>query len=329
MAKGNDGFLSELVTASDINDDRPVKKAKRMPGRHNDIAQAAAGEAQIKTFISVDPAACKIWEGHDRRYDLLSIDDDSCKELVDGIKSAGRQELPALARKLDNDPDFEYEVIYGARRHWAISWLRANNYPDFKYLIEVRDISDEECFRLNDMENRDREDVSDYERAVNYARAKDRYYGGVASRMAERIGYTNANLSYLLSLVELPEEIKDAFHDVRNIQINHGRKLTRLLKQPSSKKAIINNAKDIAKAQAERKAKGEKLLDGASVTASLTKEKKKPEAPKKLYAASNGKASVEIHNRGKNYFKLTLNLADDASAEDIKDAFNEFLEKQI
>ncbi|MBT3726031.1 MAG: ParB N-terminal domain-containing protein [Gammaproteobacteria bacterium] len=32
--------------------------------------------------------------------------------------------MPALVRKVENDPNFEYEVIYGARRHWAISWLR-------------------------------------------------------------------------------------------------------------------------------------------------------------------------------------------------------------
>ena len=40
--------------------------------------------------------------------------------------------------------------------HWAITWLRANNYPDFRYLIEVRDLTDEQAFRLSDIENRDR-----------------------------------------------------------------------------------------------------------------------------------------------------------------------------
>jgi hypothetical protein len=61
----------------------------------------------------------------------------------------------------------EYEVICGARRHWTVAWLRANNYRQFRFLVEVRELSDEEAFRLSDIENRDREDISDYERAID------------------------------------------------------------------------------------------------------------------------------------------------------------------
>ena len=80
------------------------------------------------------------------------------------------------------------EVICGARRHWTITWLRANNYPRFRYLIEERELTDEEAFRLADIENRDREDISDYERAVDYVEAwtaitaASRRDGGAARR---------------------------------------------------------------------------------------------------------------------------------------------------
>ena len=234
-SKGNDGLLSDLIF-----DDMEVavkspsrNKTSHLSERGNALRQAAGGVSQLKTLLMVDPPVCRMWSGHDRRYDLLSIDDDKCLELVDGIKSAGKQEMPALVRKVENDPNFEYEVIYGARRHWAISWLRENNYPDFKYLIEVRDLTDEECFRLKDMENREKDDVSDFERSVNYNRAKDMFYGGVSSRMADRIGYTNANLYYLLRLAYLPVDIQEAFVDVRNITVNNGRTLYRLMKRNS------------------------------------------------------------------------------------------------
>lgn len=31
---------------------------------------------------------------------------------------------------MEDDPDHDYEVIAGTRRHWLISWLRADSYPD-------------------------------------------------------------------------------------------------------------------------------------------------------------------------------------------------------
>jgi hypothetical protein len=59
------------------------------------------------------------------------------------------------------------------------------------------------------------------------------FYGGVSSRMADRIGYTNANLYYLLRLAYLPVDIQEAFVDVRNITVNNGRTLYRLMKRNS------------------------------------------------------------------------------------------------
>ena len=62
-------------------------------------------------------------------------------------------------------------------------------------LIEVRELTDEEAFRLADIENRDRRDISDYERAVDYAEACQFYYGGHQGRMAERLEVSNAWLA--------------------------------------------------------------------------------------------------------------------------------------
>ncbi len=51
----------------------------------------------------------------------------------------------------------------GARRHWTVTWLRANNYPEFRFLVEPRELTDEEAFRLADLENRSAKDLSDYD----------------------------------------------------------------------------------------------------------------------------------------------------------------------
>ena len=117
-----------------------------------------------------------MWERHNRRYDLL--DERNCADLIEGIRAQGGQEFPAIVRALPPASVHDWEVICGARRHWTVSWLRANGYTRFRFLVEVRELTDEEAFRLADIENRDRRDISDYERANDYAEACRFYYGG-------------------------------------------------------------------------------------------------------------------------------------------------------
>src|SRR3546814_15754519 len=86
--------------------------------------------------------------------------------------------MPAIVRRVRGEPDYDFEVICGARRHWLIRWLRSHNYPDFRFLVDIRELSDEEAFRIADIENRAREDLSHLERARAYLRALDAYYEG-------------------------------------------------------------------------------------------------------------------------------------------------------
>ena len=40
----------------------------------------------------------------------------------------------------------KYEIIAGARRFWTVNWLRKNNYRNFRFFIEVREMTNEEAF---------------------------------------------------------------------------------------------------------------------------------------------------------------------------------------
>lgn len=202
--------------------------------RRNGISELVSGNIEEKTLIWVEPQTCKMWEHHNRRYDLLS--EGRCADLIEGLKAQGRQEFPAIVRKID-DPTFEYEVICGARRHWAISFLRQNNYPSFKFLIEVRNLTDEEAFRISDIENRDRADISDYERALDYANAVSRYYK-TQKEMAARLEVSEAWLSRYLDLAKLPKNIVNLFSDVTFLKLEHGRSLKKLLKDPKSRSQL-------------------------------------------------------------------------------------------
>ena len=207
-----------------------------------------------------------MWERHNRRYKLL--DETACDDLIHGFRSQGRQEFPAIVRKVDDDPDYDYEVICGARRHWTVTWLRANNYPEFFFLIEVRDLTDEQSFRLSDIENRDKKDISDYERALDYKGAMSLYYR-TQKEMAARLQISPAWLSELLYLAEFPEEVVGAYADIRDIRTRHARELRSQMKTKQGKSILVRVAKEVASKQASRRNENRALLNGAEVMALL------------------------------------------------------------
>lgn len=242
MTKKHDAIFDAVL--SGINDGERAPKKDRGAGRFlkrgNAIGDKLSGDVDEKTLHWVDPENCKMWDRHNRNYSLLTPE--NCADLIEGIQQQGRQEFPAIVRRVQDEHGIEYEVICGARRHYAISWLRANNYPQFKYLVEVRDLTDEEAFRLADIENRDRADISDFERACDYAAAVKLYYGGKQKSMAQRLQVSEAWLSRYLYLAKLPDEIVNAYPTANDIKELHARTLKPLLAQPKTRASVIERA---------------------------------------------------------------------------------------
>jgi len=247
MANKNSSLFGDIASSVSKREkkleDKPVK-ARYLSDRKNSISGLVSGNIEEKTLHWVDPEECRMWEYHNRRYDLL--DEHRCKDLIDGIKSQGKQEFPAIVRRID-DPNYKYEVICGARRHWTISYLRNHNYSQYRFLIEVRELSDEEAFRISDIENRDRLDISDYERAIDYARAVKHFYK-TQKNMAERLEVSQSWLSRYLDLAKIPEDIVSLFSDISFMTIENGRKLKPWLSEPKLKKILkdrVNELKSI------------------------------------------------------------------------------------
>jgi ParB family transcriptional regulator, chromosome partitioning protein len=269
MAQGNKGFADGLAGTAP----RPVAASRLPPrtsilsARDNRLADLASGNTVTRFHELVDPGQCRIWDGHNRDYAGLSAE--TCADLIESFKAQGRQEVPAIVRRVADDPNHGYEVICGARRHWATSWMRAHDYPDFKFLIEPRELTDEEAFRLADLENRSRRDLSDYERACDYARAVERYYGGSQQRMAERLEVTKSWLSRYLELAKLPSEIAAAFASPHVLGIRHGAILAPLLRAPDQRERVLAEAGRIRVEQAALAASGTAAIVPASVLARL------------------------------------------------------------
>lgn len=325
MSKRHDALFDDVLKGltKDATASEDDRGATRFLRRSNALADADAREEKVLRWV--DPAVCVMWAGHNRAYDLLN--EDTCRDLIDSIKAQGQQEFPAIVRRLSGAGP-QYEVICGARRHFAVSWLRAHTYPQFRYLVEVRDLTDEQAFRLADVENRDRQDICDFERARDYAAALDRYYGGRQKTMAERLEVSEGWLSRYLALARLPAAVVAAYASIRDIKELHARVLKPLLADPKLAPAVLNAAHALADLQAAARAGQGAAVDAAQVIARLKAAALAPKRAAKPPAVFRGLAEASGLTLRKRGTKVTLEFSDNLSDTALRAAFDAYLDQR-
>jgi len=333
VSRKNSGFAADLAAGIDLTEESaPVRRssiaANVLTGRSNRLADLASGAVINRVHELVDPARCRMWEGHNRDYALLT--EERCADLIESMKAQGRQEIPAIVRRVTGDSQFDFEVICGARRHWSISWLRAHNYPDFKFLVDVREIGDEEAFRLADIENRARDDLTDYERAKDYLRALNTYYDGRQKTMAERLKVTESWLTRYLDLARLPRELTVAFVNVQELGIRNAIALKGLLKPEDKREKAFAEAARLA---AEQAGEGRALpvLDVIKALTIAAETPKKSGSPKKsgkpqTVSSPGGKPVLKILGSDRKGIHLTLLNKGGASRDDVEVALKDILD---
>ena len=223
--------------------------------RKEKIDQAASGRIRNKSIRRIEPEKCRVWDGNDRDWDLL--DEERCADLIESIPAKG-QEFPAIARILHDDPDgYEIEIICGTRRLWTVLYLRkVKLMKDLLLEVEIRDIDDEEAYRIQHVENFEREDINDLERAKSFKKALRRYYGDKIGLMAERMGMDNSTLGKYLKLAAWPDEMINAYPAVDQIKVYHAGVLAPLMVRSDAKQRIVATAGEIAEQQAKARAVG-------------------------------------------------------------------------
>lgn len=312
------GQIKETIEQEKSNKEEPVAEANKINQFEQglNLTKEIMSGSKVKTpRLLVDPNQCKVWEKHNRAYELLN--DIRCKDLISQFKETGKQEFPGIVRLIEGGGEIKYEIICGARRFWTSKYL------GWKYFVEIRDLSDEEAFRLSDIENRAREDISDYERAQDYKDALGTYYQNQV-QMASRLEVSTSWLSRYLDLADLPEEIVKAYRDITEIKIIHARKLKPFFSGTSEQK--INKEKILQKA-VEIQGQG---YDGAKVIAellSVIKLKTKRSRPKTYFASKNGFVNMEIRTRRDKKIELLIEKRDSASKEDVIEFLTATLDK--
>lgn len=253
MSKGNKGFGSMFTEG--LDDESALDKATPAEGimasRSQTLARIATGKVVADRTEWVDPARCRPWRLHNRDLDHLS--EESCRDLIDSFLAARKQRIPAIVRRLKGDPDHDYEIVAGVRRWWTVQWLRDHHHPEYDYLVTIQNVTDEEAFRVSDVENRSRKDISDWERAREYTRALGEFYEGNQAQMAEHLNLSRSWLSRLLDVARLPDEIVAAFSDTHDITVRIARDIKPLSNDP---KAFARMREEAARIGQERQAEG-------------------------------------------------------------------------
>jgi len=250
---GYGGKARDLVGAGAQDLDRRLANAKPASSEHSE-------------FIAVRAEDCAPWHGNPANREPLT--EQNCRSLIEAIGAQRRNTVPAKVRRTPG-ADKPYEVLVGHRRRFAVEWLNHNGRPEILLHIQLVDMTDEEVFRLVDAKYRDRDDVCELDRAHGYEVAVDRFYGGVQSRMAEALGYSNSQISRLLSLAQMPHEVVQAFATPEELRVRHAEVLTPLLRRPAQQARIVHAAIDLAREQQTLALRREPLIPAAMVLARL------------------------------------------------------------
>ncbi|PJG45600.1 chromosome partitioning protein [Sphingobium sp. LB126] len=322
-------LISEALASAPIEAPQspaPSEQPSLPPRNFTNKRLEAFGEAARlvkRPTMRLKPSECSIWPGNARDYSLL--DEHRLRSLIDSILAENGNRIPAVVRKTSN-PDRPYELIIGTRRHWAIAWLNANHYPDIDLVAIVEDIDDEAAFRLADIENREREDISDLERGLNYKAAVDAYYGGVQLRMAERLKISKSQLARYIALTELPPFVVSAFSSPMDLHAKYAEKLLPVLRDLGARKKMEVAAEQLASEQSFRRSGDEQPISGPEVmTRLLQAVTTKGRVQKAEIAANDGSMIGKVDRDQRKMLTITLSQSE-LSTDEILSALRPVIE---
>ena len=191
----------------------------------------------MSQVVSINPFRCKMWELHNRLEHLLS--EDNCRAEIGSFSKHG-QLIAVLGRPLRGDPDHDIELIYGARRLFVARQLNV------QLRVEVGEISDRAAIIAMDIENRQRQDVSPYERGLSFARCLRASFFESQEDLARALKISQSQVSRLLTLARLPSVVVSAFNDPVEIREAWGPDLTAALKDSRRREVTISRARSLA-----------------------------------------------------------------------------------
>jgi len=214
----------------------------------------------MAVIVPVDPCRCRLWHLHERLEEDISLE--SCHDEIHSFREHG-QLIPALGRPLRDDSKYDVELVCGARRLWVARHLGVT------LNVELREMSDRDAILAMDMENRQRRDLSPYERGRSYAAWLGGNYFASQEEIAQALNISPSVVSKLLKLARLPSVVVGAFQNAAEIRESWGVRLAEILEDPEKRRSAIRAARAIAAKPTNLRSKEvyRRLLASAAVTA--------------------------------------------------------------
>jgi ParB family chromosome partitioning protein len=200
-------------------------------------------EARLKEFDGSVPVRLldpiRIRASHFQNRDEGSFVTPEFSELQEDIRRKGVNSTPIRVRRVSADPEHDYEIVYGHRRHRACLNLGV------EVLAEIVEASEQQLYGWMTDENSKRNDLTPYEWGMHYKRGLDAKLFVHGDQLAEATGRTQAHVSYALAIARLPAEVLKAFPDPLAIQLKWGSAIASAY--ASDSEAVLAAARDLSK----------------------------------------------------------------------------------
>lgn len=190
-------------------------------------------------LMELSPEACMPWAFSDRIEQELG----DIEELANSIQKAGQQE-PILVRPIKNsylleNPTIKYEIIFGNRRWRACKLIN-------KSLIAiVKNIDDQAAALSQKEENENRQDISDYSRAIHYKKLIDSGVFANENQLASKLNIPRNRFNDLMSYNRIPKQLLEVIPNMHSISQRVAIKLASLAKNPENLEILIHLAPKI------------------------------------------------------------------------------------
>lgn len=270
--------------------DADVGVAKRARSITRPSTELSPNKAATTTqqLAALDPNVCIPWNYSDRQDNEFG----DLKALANSMAQHGQQE-PVLVRPTERN-GHQYEVIFGNRR-----W-RAAKLANLKLQAIVKPMDDQTAALSQKEENENRQDLSDYSRALNYQKLLAESIFISEAQMSDFFKINRQTMNDIMAYVRVPLKLRNAIPNYHSLSRVTVVKLAKLAKQSSNISKLMALAAKI----------GEKKITAANIEQFLTKKADNKTDDQVASAAiydSNGKPFAELKHRTHGNCVITIN----------------------
>jgi len=238
---------------------------------------------------AVDPKRCRPWKFHNRTDAWYTRE--RCQDLIDSIVKDGQLE-PALARRLEGDKDYDFELIFGMRRRFACEMTGQ------KLKVRVVDADDARAAVLMHIENADRQDITPMERAISFQVQAEAKVFATQEAMAEALGVSKGQVAKMIkaaTLLKVPG-IGVLFTDRSVVPVEQAYKVAALMERPGAKEVVLKAAQNLAARGGAKRPAAEVLK---ALAASLDRSKAFEPVKREYNVGAAGRVQVTRNPKGK------------------------------